>query len=55
MSEKKKRGRPVGSGTKREGTDKPSTMSPIRKRGRPVGSGRKREGKEERMDHGMLM
>lgn len=55
MLEKKKRGRPVGSGRKREGTDKPSTMSPIRKRGRPVVSSRKREGKEERADHGMLI
>ena len=55
MSEKKKRGRPFGSGKKREATDKPSTMSPIRKRGRPVGSGRKREGKEERADHCMLI
>ena len=55
MSEKKKRGRPVGSGRKREGTDKPSTMSPIKKRGSPVGSGRKRDGKEERADHGMLI
>ena len=55
MSPKKKRGRPVGSGKKKEGSHNPSTSTQKRKRGRPVGSGRKSKGKEEHTDIGMLM
>ena len=44
MSPKRKRGRPVGSGRKTEGSDNPSKMTQKSKRGRPLGSGRKTEG-----------